>query len=521
MLLKNVSFRTGLLLIAAFFCIGCNSHPYLRYISAKTLRQHLEVIASDSMEGREMATVGERRAAAYISSTFRNLNLNIPAGTNEYLQGFDVIRDTVEEATLRVGATTFALKRYGRIDPWLNSNSTLTADTIVFAGYGIDTTHYSDYTNIDVRGKVILICDGEPKTDSSHYLISGTNRRSVWSRYPGDGERKLTAAKAHGAKAVFIYEPFDTISAAYAAYAAGGYHPPKEIERAKDNIYMVIGTPIAKAMLGEHRFDEVASAQRRREKFTSSFSTVVPIDYHFQKHTLHTTANNVIGYIEGTDKKDECVVISAHYDHLGKRGSTIYYGADDNGSGTSALLNIAEAFSVAAASGHRPRRSVVFLSVTGEEKGLFGSRHYVANPIFPLMQTVADVNTDMIGRIDSAHEQNRQYMYIIGAGRLSSSLQAINERNNAAHTRLLLDYTYDAPTDPNRFYYRSDHYEFAQKNIPIIFYFDGVHEDYHRSTDTVEKIDFDLMKTRTQLIFLTAWEIANRDERLKVDRSGE
>ncbi|HET9135218.1 MAG TPA: M28 family peptidase, partial [Candidatus Kapabacteria bacterium] len=189
--------------------------------------------------------------------------------------------------------------------------------------------------------------------------------------------------------------------------------------------------------------------------------------------------------------------------------------------GTSSVMTIAEAFSKAAASGMRPRRSVIFLSVTGEEKGLFGSKYYVGHPLFPLAQTVADVNTDMTGRIDSAHEQDQNYVYVIGDGRLSTQLHEINERNNADFTHLTLDYRFDSLNDPNRFYYRSDHYEFAQKGIPITFYFDGIHADYHRPSDTFDKIDFAIMETRARLAFLTAWEIANREERLKVDKPAE
>src|SRR5205085_2183479 len=158
------------------------------------------------------------------------------------------------------------------------------------------------------------------KTDSTHYMISGTNMRSAWSRYPGDGEKKLAAAKAHGARAVFVYEPFDTISATYAVYAAGGFHPPTDLEREKDNVCMAVGTPVVKALMDENTFTTIVSTVRRKAPFVNSFSIPALINYHFKKRRLYATASNVVGYIEGTDKKDEYVVISAHYDHLGKRG---------------------------------------------------------------------------------------------------------------------------------------------------------------------------------------------------------
>jgi hypothetical protein len=468
---------TNLLFVIIFSACGSatkisDGEKFANYITAEKLKQNLEVIASDSMEGREMATEGERKASSYIAKTFRSLDLQKPTGTNEYLQGFDVVKDSIEEAMLWIGTNKFSLKKYGRIESALNSNADITTDTIVFAGYGIDTEIYNDYKNIDVQGKIVLICDGEPKTDSTHYVLTGTNKKSLWSRYSVDGEKKLAVAKAHGAKGVFVYnETLDTISEAYLRYAIGGYHPPGKMENQQNNIYMVIGNPIVKELLGEKKFRGISSALHRREPIANSFIINKPIQYVFKKETSHKTVNNVVGFIEGTDKKNEYVIVSAHYDHLGKHGGKIYHGADDNGSGTCGLMGIAEAFSGAVESGKGPHRSVIFLSVTGEEKGLFGSKNYVANPLFPLEQTVADVNTDMIGRLDSSHESTPHYLYIIGDGRLSSELHEIDERNNKEHTHLLLDYTYDDPKDPNRFYYRSDHYEFAQKKNTDYFLF--------------------------------------------------
>jgi Zn-dependent M28 family amino/carboxypeptidase len=229
---------------------------------------------------------------------------------------------------------------------------------------------------------------------------------------------------------------------------------------------------------------------------------------------------NVLGYIEGTDPslKDEVVVITAHFDHLGKRGDDVFNGADDNASGTSGVLAIAAAFAKAKKLGIGPRRSVLCMLVTGEEKGLLGSEYYTEHPVFPLISTVANVNMDMIGRVDSKHDQS-DYTYVIGADRLSSELHEINESVNTRYTHLELDYTYNAESDPNRFYYRSDHYNFAKHGVPAIFYFSGVHEDYHRPSDTVDKIMFDKAAKIARLAFHTSWELANRDERIKVDRS--
>jgi len=232
-------------------------------------------------------------------------------------------------------------------------------------------------------------------------------------------------------------------------------------------------------------------------------------------------SENVVAFIKGTEKPDEILVISAHLDHLGVRDGQIYNGADDDGSGTIAILEIAEAFKKAANEGHGPKRSILFLHVTGEEKGLLGSKYYTdTDPIFPLENTIANLNIDMIGRIDPKHENNGNYLYLIGSNRLSTELHDISEKINKDFTGLNFDYTYNDENDPNRFYSRSDHYNFAKNNVPVIFYFSGTHADYHRPSDTPDKIEYDLFETRTRLIFYTAWEIANRTERIKVDKAG-
>jgi Zn-dependent M28 family amino/carboxypeptidase len=195
------------------------------------------------------------------------------------------------------------------------------------------------------------------------------------------------------------------------------------------------------------------------------------------------------------------------------KGDQIYNGADDDASGTSAVMEIAQAFKLAKQDGNGPKRSVLFINLTAEEKGLFGSMWYVEHPLFPLENTIADLNIDMVGRVDEAHLENPNFIYLIGSDKLSSDLHEISEQANKKYVNLDLDYTYNQEGDPNRFYYRSDHYNFAKNNIPVIFYFNGVHEDYHQPSDTADKIDFDLLQKRTELVFYTAWELANRDER--------
>lgn len=228
-------------------------------------------------------------------------------------------------------------------------------------------------------------------------------------------------------------------------------------------------------------------------------------------------SENILAFIEGSEKPKEIIVISAHYDHVGTKNGVVYNGADDDGSGTVAVMQIAKAFQSAKKTGNGPKRSILFLHVTGEEHGLFGSSYYSDNPVFPLENTVADLNIDMIGRDDIAN-RGKNYVYVIGSEMLSSELKTINEAANKKTNNLELNYKYDDPKDPDRLYYRSDHYNFAKHGIPVAFFFDGIHEDYHKPTDDVEKIDFPLLQKRTQLVFATAWELANREARIVVDK---
>ncbi len=225
-------------------------------------------------------------------------------------------------------------------------------------------------------------------------------------------------------------------------------------------------------------------------------------------------SENVLAFIKGSEKPEEVVIISAHLDHLGVENGEIFHGADDDGSGTTAIMEMAEAFKLASENGHTPKRSVLFLHVTAEEIGLHGSRYYTEHPIFDLEKTISNLNIDMIGRIDSKHQNNSNYLYLIGSDRISKELHFISEKINDKYFNIDLDYTYNDENDRNRYYYRSDHYNFAKQNIPVIFYFNGEHEDYHRYTDTPDKIEFHLLEKRARLIFVTAWHLANKESDL-------
>lgn len=249
-----------------------------------------------------------------------------------------------------------------------------------------------------------------------------------------------------------------------------------------------------------------------------SYYQIVPENF-FRKNSGLNASENVLAFIKGSEKPEEVIVLSAHLDHIGiDRDGSVYNGADDDGSGTVALLEIAEAFKEAVDKGIGPKRSILFLHVTGEEKGLYGSRYYTENPIFPLANTITNLNIDMIGRVDEAHVNQPNYVYLIGSDKLSSDLHNISAAINIKYNNIDIDYRYNVDNEPNQFYYRSDHYNFAKKGIPVIFYFNGVHEDYHKVSDTPDKINYALLEKRAKLVFTTTWELANRANRPVVDK---
>lgn len=299
-----------------------------------------------------------------------------------------------------------------------------------------------------------------------------------------------------------------------------------ELESLKKNLYVVAsdemggrdtGSPGQKKA-GEYMINFYKNIGVSFPKAQGSYYQKVPSDFMKKRGGGNLPdSENILAFIEGSEKPEEIVVVSAHYDHVGTKNGVVYNGADDDGSGTVAVMEIAKAFQSAKKAGNGPKRSILFLHVTGEEHGLFGSDFYSSNPVFPLSNTVVDLNIDMIGRDDAAN-RGKQYVYVIGSEMLSSELKVINEVANKKTVNLELNYKYDDPKDPDRLYYRSDHYNFAKNNIPVAFFFDGIHEDYHKPTDTPDKIDYPLLQKRTQLVFATAWEIANREARIIVDK---
>lgn len=292
----------------------------------------------------------------------------------------------------------------------------------------------------------------------------------------------------------------------------------------KENLYVIAGDEMqgrdtgspGQKKAGEYMIEQYRKMGIGFPKALGSYYQKVPSEAMKKYGETLPDSENILAFIEGSEKPDEVIVISAHYDHVGTKRGEIYNGADDDGSGTVAVMEIAEAFNEAKKKGYGPKRSILFLHVTGEEHGLFGSEYYSDHPVFPLVNTVADLNIDMIGR-DDPENRGKQYVYVIGSEMLSTDLKKINEEANKKSVNLELNYKYDDPKDPQRLYYRSDHYNFAKHNIPVAFFFDGIHEDYHKPTDTPDKIDYDLLTKRTKLVFATAWELANRKDKIVVD----
>lgn len=271
---------------------------------------------------------------------------------------------------------------------------------------------------------------------------------------------------------------------------------------------------------GKYLIEQYQKMGVSHPKSMSSYYQIVPKEALNGRRGSLPQSENILAFIEGSEKPEEIIVVSAHYDHVGMSNGEIFNGADDDGSGTVALLEMAQAFQLAKKAGNGPKRSILFLHVTGEEHGLLGSKYYADNPIFPMANTVANLNIDMIGRCDPGN-CGKDYVYVIGSEMLSTDLKKINEAANKETVNLELNYKYDDPNDKDRLYYRSDHYNFAKNGIPVIFYFDGIHEDYHKPTDTPDKIDYVSLKKRTQLVFATAWELANRKDRIVVDKNGK
>jgi len=484
--------------------------PYGNTITEAELKTHLYTYASDEFEGRDTGAPGQKKAVAYLRDEYKSLNIPAAQKDGNYFQNVPLEKGSELNSELTINGKSYPFE-----DQFLafnaNTNGTNTFSEVVYVGYGIDDEKYSNYTGQDVEGKVILIKLGEPKQADGNYVISGNSDASKWSANIRQAvASKLTVAKEKKVKGVLFYvdEYYPRLKMQFAYVKNSSRISLKGEESSFFNYY--INNELATDLYPTISEDENAATIDVK-------ATLINKD-----KTNDVNSENVVAIIKGSEKPEEYIVISAHLDHEGVKNGEIYNGADDDGSGTVAILEIAEAFKQAEKDGNGPKRSIVFLHVTGEEKGLLGSSYYTDNPIFPLENTVVDLNIDMIGRIDPKRtEGDRNYVYLIGSDKLSTELHNISEEVNKKYANIELDYTYNDENDPNRYYYRSDHYNFAKNNVPVIFYFNGTHDDYHKPTDTPDKINYDLLTNRTRLVFYTAWELANREQRIVVDKAAE
>jgi len=480
---------------------------FSKVITPAALKEKLSVIASAEMEGRETASPGQKKAAAYIESEFKRMGL-LPGNGTSYQQTYPVYQDNLTAKAVFVNGASFEWDKDFTFSLQTISNGKWDYTNVVYAGYGIvdDAKGINDYDGLDVKGKLVLILEGTK--EGMPTMGQGGNR--AFNANPASPMAKMRAANAKGAAGLLV------VSASF---------PRKTPTETKGSMYLKkndaagflmanVSTNVANAILAKTNASINELGSVAKGNYNSDITLVAT------KKTENLESSNVIAYLPGTDKKDEYLFLTGHYDHLGKRGNVIWYGADDDGSGTVGVMQMAEAFAAAAKAGKSPRRSIVFMTVSGEEKGLWGSQYYSEHPIFPLEKTTADLNTDMIGRVDTERKlgDTLSYVYVIGHDKLSSELVTINEDANKKSSNITLDYKYDDPNDKNMIYYRSDHYNFARKGVPILFFYDGMLlADYHQPTDTIEKINFDLMQKRTVMVYYTACEIANRDEMLKRD----
>ncbi len=483
-----------------------DERTYAATITEEELREHLYTYASDAFEGRETGTPGQKKAVDYLESAYKSMGI-APARADEgYQQPVPLEWSKPPKGT--VGKGGLAIQNGEGFVTFVPGTTSL--QEVVYVGHGIETEEYSDYEGLDVRGKYLLMKAGEPRNEDGTFVVSGTNRESDWSDQSEGVSKREEVVKAKGAKGFFYVD--DANYPRYKRYfdRLGRRSSQMRLAAGEDRPQMILTSSV----LARELFPELNEGTPRGP-------LPAEISISLEKNNTAIDTENVVAFIPGTTRADEYLVISSHLDHIGiAEDGDINNGADDDGSGTVAMLEIAEAFQEAAQAGNGPKRSVVFLHVTGEENGLLGSRYYTDfDPVFPLDQTVANLNIDMIGRTDPKREGRRNYIYLIGSDKLSTELHRLSEDVNEKFTQIELDYRYNDKNDPNRFYYRSDHYNFAKNNIPIIFYFNGTHVDYHRPGDTPDKIDYDLLTNRTRLIFHTAWEIANREARLKVDKA--
>lgn len=498
-------------------------------VTAKQLKQYLTFIASDELEGRDTPSRGLDIAAIYIAQHLASWGLK-PAGDNgSYFQKFPLNLEKVvaRDSRLELGGQTY---EYGKDFLTSITAASFKDAPIVFAGYGwvIRSKNIDAYKGIDVKGKVVVVANSLP---------NGVTFNDLKGPPGGDWMSPAFYAQTNGAKAVINIPTFGNLI----NWENSRWNQSDKGSVSYGNQQTLIQIPtitMSPRMLSGLFFGE-------RSTVTAIFNKTQLLDEHTAfdlkpekrisvnitatKETIHT--QNVVGILEGSDPvlKNEYVAVGAHYDHVGMNPfapgpDKIWNGADDDGSGTVAVLNIAEAF---AKGTQRPKRSMLFIWHAGEEKGLWGSDYYTSNPTVPINSIITCLNIDMIGRYqnpgDENHTQNKRLpkpheVFTIGSKMMSTELGELSDSVNKSFLNLSFNLTYDGPDHPDQFFYRSDHFNYAKRGIPIIFYMDGDHADYHQVSDSIEKINFEQMEKVARTIMATGWTLANSPTRPKVDK---
>ncbi len=485
------------------------------------LKSNLRFLASDLLEGRETATRGEKLASLFIAGELEKYGVKPFGDDGTYFQNFELsVRGTDKESTITIIDSEGGENKLKLGDDFYLSLRNMPSEKysgkvyeVVFAGYGItnDSSDYDDYKGVDVDGKVVLLLMGTPKKDGKSLFPDKKFSMFTQSDY------KYNNAVKHGATGV-LFLPDDMMIKYWKFLKRRSFSSSvnligngEESMKEKDGIPLfILSEDAATALLANEKlsYEEIMN-QVNEEKPHKAFRLSKKIQTDYKIYSETKSARNVIGLIEGTDPnlKNELVVMSAHYDHLGKKDGEIYNGADDDGSGTVTVLEAARRLSML----KQNKRPVLAVFHTGEEKGLLGSEYLTNNSSF-IENVVADINIDMVGRgsIDS--------VFCIGSNKLSTELYNLVKEANAGTVNFVLDYTFDDPNDPNRYYYRSDHYNYARKNIPVVFFYDHMLEDYHQPTDDTEKINFKKLDKMSTLVTALALKIANFKHRLIVDK---
>jgi len=497
-------------------------------INADQLRSYLSFIASDDLEGRNTPSRGLDIAAKFIATHLSRWGFK-PAGDNgSYFQKIKLRHSFINAAktSLTIGDRTFA---YGP-DFLADAQAGTFSGKLVFAGYGyrFKAKDINSFEGLDVKGKIIVKLSGLPP---------GATFQDFQGKMGEDWDGSVSYGTRNGAIAVIVVGDYGDLSrwdAQVKNQSERGQYAVEQFSEGGEKYIptITVAPSVLRSLFQGEKLSDVdafkAVAASGSDVPTFEFKDTKKVSITIGVKEEEAWTQNVVGILEGSDAslKNQYVAIGAHYDHVGigttVDGDSIYNGADDDGSGTVSVLSIAEAF----AKGPKPKRSILFVWHAGEERGLWGSRYYVDNPTVPLKNVVTQLNIDMVGRSKKEGDmdpRNKELsgpneVYVIGSKMMSSGLGELSEKVNDSYQKMKFNYTYDDPKDPNRFFFRSDHFNYAQKGIPIIFYFDGVHEDYHQRGDEWQKIDYVKMQKIARTVYATAWELANASKRPEIDK---